>query len=138
MKTTMLKVWVALLIGTAFVSCGKGGGGGGSTTEATLAVTTNPPANGGVQAAAPGPDFDLSVTITSVMPPKGVTIVISAYVDGSPSSPFFTKTSSSTQAINDFTITGTPAQQTCDVSITVTSNTKSSNTWTGSYRYSMK
>jgi hypothetical protein len=132
----MLKIGIALLIGAACFSCGKKGGSP-TTTEANLAVTTTP-AVGSDQAAAPGPTFDLSVAITSTMPPKGVTIVVNAYVDGNPSAPFFTKTTNTSQASTDFTITGTPAQQTCDVSITVTSNSKSSNTWTGSYRYSMK
>jgi hypothetical protein len=72
------------------------------------------------------------------MPPQGVTIAISAAIDGQSGSPFFTKSTSTSQAINNFTLTGTPSQQTCLVTITVTSNDKASNVWTGSYRYSMK
>ena len=138
MRTTLLKVFSTFLLCTAFAACGKsGGGGGGTTSEANLTVVTNP-AEGSDQAAAPGPTFALSVTVTSVLPSKGVTIAISAAIDGSSGSPFYTTSSSTTQSINSFTITGTPAQQTCVVNITVTSNTKSSNVWTGSYRYAMK
>ena len=138
MRTTLLKVFSAFLICAAFTACGKGGGGGNnSTPEATLTVTTNP-ANGSTQAAAPGPTFTLAVTVTSTMPPQGVTIAISAAIDGQSGTPFFTKSTSTSQAINNFTITSTPSQQTCLVTITVTSNDKSSNVWTGSYRYSMK
>jgi hypothetical protein len=125
---------LGFLLVCSAVACGKGGG---STPEATLAVTTTP-ASGSTQAAAPGPTFALNVTVTSTLPPKGVTIAISAYVDGQSNSPFFTNSASSTSASNNYTITGTPSQETCVVSITVTSNTSSSNTWTGSYRYSMK
>lgn len=134
MRATLLSVLAALMITTTLVSCG---GKGGSTPETPLAVTTNPP-DGSDQAPAPGPTFPLSVTITSTMPPGGVTIAVKAYVDGSPNAPFYTTSVSSTQSANNFTITGTPSQQTCDVSVTVTSKSQSSNTWSGTYRYAMK
>lgn len=116
---------------------GGGGGGGGGTTEANLAVTTNP-ANGSVQAASNGP-FDLAVTITSTMPPSGVKIEINARKDdGTNPAPFFTNTNNSTIAGNNYSITGTPATTQCIVDIKVTSLTKPTNIWTGSYRYSRK
>ncbi|HTJ12802.1 MAG TPA: hypothetical protein VL547_12280 [Dinghuibacter sp.] len=137
MRTTLVKVVSAFLICAAFTACGKGGGGNNNSSEATLAVTTNP-TNGSTQAAAPGPTFALSVTVTSTMPPKGVTIAVSAAVDGQSGSPFYTTSVNNSQATNNFTIANTPAQETCLVTVTVTSNDKSSNVWTGSYRYSMK
>jgi hypothetical protein len=116
---------------------GGGGGGGGGTTEANLVVTTNP-ANGSVQAPSNGP-FDLTVTITSTMPPNGVKIEITARKDdGTNPAPFFTSTNNTTSAVNNYTITGTPAATQCIVDIKVTSLTKSTNTWSGSYRYSRK
>lgn len=124
------------LVGMSLVACSKGGGGG-TTSEATLAVTTNP-ANGSTQAAAPGPDFSLTVDITSTMPPGGVTITVTSAVDGSGATAFFSDNVSSSTADNNFTITGTPAQETCIVNITVTSKDKPSNTWSGSYLYSEK
>lgn len=118
-------------------SGGGGGGGGGGTTEANLAVTTNP-ANGSVQAASNGP-FDLVVTVTSTMPPSGVKVEINARKDdGTNPAPFFTSTNNSTTAANNYSITGTPATTQCIVDIKVTSLTKPTNIWTGSYRYSRK
>lgn len=138
MRTTLLKVVSAFLICAAFTACGKGGGGNNNNNEATLTVTTNP-ANGSTQAAAPGPTFPLTVTVTSTMPAKGVTITVTAAPDGQAGSPFFTPAAVNTsQATTNFTITNTPSQTTCLVTVTVTSNDKSSNVWTGTYRYSMK
>ena len=106
-----------------------------STPEATLAVTTNP-ANGANLAPAPGP-FNLTVTITSAMPAKGVDIKVSAEPDGSAVT-FFSTDQRSTQTVNNFSITGTPIGQVSVVNITVTSLSTPSNTWSGSYRYSAK
>jgi len=136
MRTTILGAVTALLLSTVFVSCG-GKGGGSTTPEASLVVTTTP-ANGKNLAAAPGPTFPLIVQITSVMPPKGVTISINATIDGSTAAAYYTFSGSSTTAINNYVITDTPSQQTCLVTITVTSNTLSTNVWTGSYTYAMK
>lgn len=121
-------------------SCKKknngGGGGGGGTTEANLAVTLNPPANS-TQPAAPQTDFPLTVSITSTMPPQGVTIDVKAAPDGS-STNFFSESRSSTTSNNNFTITNTPTGVVCVTTVTVTSKTKATNTVTLSYRYSRK
>jgi len=139
----VLRLLSLFLISAIFVSSGckkssgGGGGGGGGTPEATLVVTTNPP-NGSVQAASNGP-FDLTVTITSTMPPSGVKIEITARKDdGTNPPPFFTSTNNSTTSVNNYSITGTPATTQCIVNIKVTSLTTSTNTWSGSYRYSRK
>lgn len=118
------------------VSCSDKGGGGGGTTEANLAVTLNPPANS-TQPALPQADFPITVTITSAMPPQGVTIEVKAAQDGS-STNFFTESKSNSGATTPFTITGTPVGPVCVATVTVTSKTKSTNTWTGSFRYSRK
>jgi hypothetical protein len=133
MRTTILCVLAALTIGAAFESCGSKGS---STPEAALSITTNP-VSGSDQAPAPGPTFTLTVTVTSTMPPKGVTIAVSANVDGN-STTFYTSSVSTSAATTTFNITNTPAQETCDVSITVTSNTEGSNQTTASYKYAMK
>ncbi len=135
MRLTILGLLTGLLVSAAFLSCGSKGGGS-STPETSLAVTTNPK-NGDDLAAAPGPQFTLTVTVTSVMPPKGVTIAVTATVDGTTTT-FFTNSVSTSAATSTFTITGTPSQKVCDVNITVTSNTLSSNTYKASYRYTMK
>jgi len=123
---------IVIIACTPFLS---GCGGGKNTAEADLAVTTTP-ASGSTQAPDVGP-FNLNVTITSAMPAKGVTIAIKATPDGSTTA-FFEKSTSTTSKSNDFTVTGQQVAQVNVVYITVTSNSKSANTWSGSYRYSAK
>lgn len=121
------------------LACKKGGGGGGgsNSNEANLTVDLDP-ANGTVQAPSLGP-FNLKVSITSAMPPNGVKIEVSAKKDdGSGSAAFFTNSGNSTSAVNNYSITSTPATVQCLVEVKVTSLTKSTNTWSGSYRYSKK
>lgn len=106
------------------------------STESTLAVSTTP-ANGSTELPAPGPNFNLTVSITSAMPPSGVTIEVKARPE-STSTPFYTESKSTSTKDNNFTITSTPPTVTCIVEITVTSKTCNTNKWTGSYRYSKK
>lgn len=140
----MRNFFVYTLISTSFLftvamSCKKSsGGGGGGSNEANLTVTLNPPENS-TQSPSPQTDFPLTVTVTSVMPAQGVTVDISAKKDdGSGAAAFFTTSLNTTTAINNFTITGTPAGIVSLTTVTVTSRTKSTNKWTGSYRYSRK
>lgn len=137
----MKKITVVLLIAAialvALPACSKGGDSGGGGTEANLVVETTP-ANGSTEAPAVGPDFPLKVEVKSTMPASGVKIDISAKKDGSTDPAFFTKSQNSTTAQTTFSITGTPATVTCIVTVTVTSISKPSNVWTGSYRYSKK
>ncbi|MBI1341991.1 MAG: hypothetical protein GC171_03545 [Terrimonas sp.] len=140
MKKIPALVFVVLVLFFGLAgSCKKGGGGGSTPTpnEANLQVVLNPPA-GSNQAASLGPNFPLSVTISSAMPPQGVTIAVSAKVDGSSAAPFFTINQSTSGTTTNFSITNTPAATTALVTVTVTSKTKASNTWTGTYRYSRK
>jgi hypothetical protein len=122
-----------------FYGCKKGGGGGGGnpSNEANLVVEIDP-ANGTVQAASLGP-FNLKITITSAMPPNGVKIEISSKKDdGSGSAAFFTSSSNTSTGVSNFNITNTPGGVQCLVEVKVTSLSKSSNQWLGSYRYSRK
>jgi len=136
MKQRSARIYLFVLLAIAFLPFLSGcGGGSKSSPEATLSVTTTPAVNT-TQAPAVGP-FNLNVTIKSAMPAKGVTIAITAAPDGT-SNNFFTKSTSTTSASNDFSITGTPVAVVSVVTITVTSNSTSTNTWTGSYRYSAK
>lgn len=130
----------ALLILFGISGCkksGGGGGGGGGGGETPLAVTLNPPA-GSVQPASPLVDFPLTVTVTSTMPSAGVEIAVSAKVDGSADPPFFQATQNTSAATTNFTITNTPLNVVCLVTVTVTSRSQSTNKWTGTYRYSRK
>lgn len=133
--------FVLLMSLWTITACDKGGSGGGGTPpppgEANLVVTTDP-ANGTVQAPSLGP-FNLKVTISSTMPPNGVKIEISAKKDdGSGAAAFYTTSVNTSNSVNNFTITNTPSTVQCLVEIKVTSLTKASNTWSGSYRYSLK
>lgn len=138
MTKSLFQLFAASLVVVLITgSCSsKDGGGGGGTTEANLVVSLNPPVNS-VQPAAPQTDFPLTVSITSAMPPQGVTIDVKAAPDGSTTN-FFTETRPSTASVNNFTITGTPTGVVCVTTVTVTSKSKPSNIWTGTYRYSRK
>ncbi|HEY4207440.1 MAG TPA: hypothetical protein VGM31_11535 [Puia sp.] len=131
-RKNVLVIALALAFLSFLSACG---GGSKNTPEATLAVTTTPAVNS-TQAPALGP-FNLNVKVTSAMPAKGVTIAVTAAPDGS-STNFFSTSKSTTTASNDFSITGTPVAVVSLVKITVTSNSTSTNTWSGSYRYSAK
>jgi hypothetical protein len=117
-----------------FPSCKKGSSNP-PTSEANLVVQTNPGV-GSFQPPAIEP-FNLTVTITSTMPPSGVKIDVSAKREDN-SSTFYTESRNTTSASNNFTITNTPVGVQCIVEIKVTSLSKSSNQWTGSYHYSRK
>jgi hypothetical protein len=135
----VIAVFFALITGVwAFSGCKKGGGGGNNPpAEANLVVEIDP-ANGTVQAPSLGP-FNLKITITSTMPPSGVKIEINAKKDdGSGSTPYFTSAVNTSNSISNFNIVNTPATVQCLVEIKVTSLSKSSNQWSGSYRYSRK
>jgi hypothetical protein len=136
MKKRLLQLFIVPAIIFGIDSCSDKGGGGGGSSEANLVVTLNPPA-GSTQPAAPQVDFPLTVSITSTMPPQGVTIDVKAAPDGSTTN-FFTETRPTTGATNNFTITGTPTGVVSVVTVTVTSKTKATNTVTLSYRYTRK
>ena len=135
MKKWLLHIVIVPAIIFSIGSCSDKGGGG-SGDEANLAVTLNPPANS-TQPAIPQIDFPFTVSITSAMPPQGVTIDVKAAPDGSTTN-FFTESTSTSSANTNFTIKNTPTGVVCVATVTVTSKTKATNTWTGSYRYSRK
>ena len=138
MKTTRHSLIIALLLLlVAGIGCQKSPSNN-LADEENLTVQTSPvTTNNNVEAPAPGPTFPLKITITSKMPSGGVRIDVLARPDGS-TTPFFTESKNSSVTDNNFIITSTPKTVVCVVEITVTSNTKTSNKWTGSYRYSSK
>jgi len=136
MKRISLLILFCALIITTLNSCKKSGGdSGGGTTEETLAVEISPA--GPVEAAGVGPDFPLKVTLKSKMPSSGIKIDVSGKQDGS-STTYFTTSKTTSSAVSDFIITGTPSGVICTVQVTVTSVTKPTNTWSASYKYSKK
>lgn len=133
MKKIVLGLSLLVLALVLLPSCKKSN----ANNEAGLVAETTP-ANNSNNLNILGPDFPLKVEITSTMPPGGVKIDVAATQDGSSSPAFFTASNTSTAPENNYTITNTPSGVTCLVSITVTSLSKSSNVWKGSYRYSKK
>ena len=139
MKKVLLQLFMVPAIILCIASCsdkGGSGGGGGGGSEANLAVTLTPPA-GSTQPAAPQVDFPVTISITSTMPPQGVTIDVKVAPDGSTTN-FFTKTETTTSPNTTINITGTPTGVVCVTTVTVTSKSKPTNTWAGSYRYTRK
>ncbi|HEX7846839.1 MAG TPA: hypothetical protein VF476_13640 [Chitinophagaceae bacterium] len=141
MKKNLVSVLsISLLMIIAATGCSKKGGGGGNNppAEAPLAVTLNP-ATGSTQPPDLGPNFPLTVTITSTMPTQGVKIEVTAIRDdGSGTPAFFSTNVNSSTAANNFSITNTPPGIICLVTVKVTSRSTATNTWTGTYRYSKK
>jgi hypothetical protein len=135
MKRVPFILLLSMIVFSVTPACKKSSGGG--TAEASLVVEITPAA-GTTEAPAPGPDFPLKVEVKSTMPPSGVKIEVTAKKDGSADPAFFTSSKNSSASQNNYTITGTPATVICIVSVTVTSLSKASNVWTGSYRYSKK
>lgn len=127
---------LVLIFGVAG-KCSKGGNPPTTPSEATLAVTLTPPA-GSTQPAALGPDFPMTVTVTSTMPPQGVTIDVTAKVENATTNFYAPAAVSTSSPATNFNITNTPVASTCVVTVTVTSKTKATNKWTGSYRYARK
>ena len=136
MKKFLLIVITLGLIAVINTDCHKSNGGGGSNEVALVVQLT--PAEGSTQPPAPGPDFPFKLEITSTIPPGGVKITVTVAPDGT-SNYFYNQTiASTTQAVTNLTITGTPNNVICVVQVTVTSLSSSTNKWTGSYRYSSK
>ena len=132
-----LLVLITVAVGLCLFPACKKGSSNPSTSEANLDVVTTP-ANGTFQSPSIEP-FILTVEVKSAMPAGGVKIDVSAKKDdGSGSAPFFTDSRTTTSALTTFTITNTPVGVQCIVEIKVTSLSKSSNQWTGSYHYSRK
>lgn len=133
---------IVLASGISFLSlpaCSDSGGGDPVVpAEDNLVITTSPALNGQQEAVAPGPNFPLTVTISSKMPPQGVKIEVSARPDGSGTTAFFTDTKTTSAAATSFSITNTPQLTVSRVTVTVTSVSKPSNTKTGFYLYSRK
>lgn len=133
-KLSFILLMSALVV--ALPACKKSKDGGGAN-EVNLSVETTP-GNGATEAAAPGPDFPLKVEIKSTMPPSGVKIEVTAKPDGTATTFFTNSINTTTPTNNNFTITNTPKTVICVVDIKVTSLSKPTNIWTGSYKYSKK
>jgi len=138
MRKSIIPVLALACIVAVSQFCSKGGGGGNQPcSESGISATTTPALNT-VDPPAPGPDFPLTVNVSNA-PSAGATISVKA----APESPagaaaFYTESRTATSGANSFTITGTPSATSCIVTVTVTSKSCSTNTFSGTYRYSRK
>ncbi|WP_290798875.1 hypothetical protein [Flavihumibacter sp. UBA7668] len=138
MKAFIANLLLASLTAVVLLpSCG-GGGDDPQPAEENLVITTTPVLNGQQEAVAPGPNFPLTVTVTSKMPPQGVRIEVTARPDGNGTTAFFTANQTTSNATTTLSITNTPQLTVSRVTVTVTSLSKPSNTKTGFYLYSRK
>lgn len=115
------------------------GGSKDDTTDpcanvSAITAVTNPAVNA-VVPAAPGPNFDLSVNITSALG-TGASIEVTAKPEAGGNAFFTVKREAS--LFNNFTITNTPVNTAAIVEINIISNACNNVQWTGSYRYSRK
>jgi hypothetical protein len=139
MKKVLLVLFAFAGIAMATLpACGGGGKDPQPPAEENLAITANPALNGQQEAPGLGPNFPLSVTITSKMPPQGVKVDVVAKEDGSSTTNFYTDTKTTSSTVSNFVITNTPQTTTCRVTVTVTSVSKPANKATGFYLYSKK
>lgn len=138
MKKFCAILYVATIAIISLPSCGGGGSKNPDPpAEENLTITANPALGGQVEAAAPGPNFPVAVTVTSKMPPQGVKVDVTAKEDGT-GTVFYTDTKTTSVTTSNFVITNTPAGITCRVTVTVTSVSKPANTASGFYLYSRK
>ncbi|MBL7768954.1 MAG: hypothetical protein JNK20_08270 [Flavipsychrobacter sp.] len=138
MKSVVTRLLLASLTCAILLPSCSGGGDDPEPAEENLVITTTPVLNGQQEAVAPGPNFPLTVTVSSKMPPQGVRIEVSARPDGSGTTPFFTANQTTSNATTNFTITNTPQLTVSRVTVTVTSVSKPGNNKTGFYLYSRK
>lgn len=125
------------------IGCGKGGDPAPTPpvpVEADLVVTTTPVKDAILTPAALGSGLPVTVTISSsTLPTAGVKIDVTARLETSTTNFFTGGTPKSTAASNSFTVTSIPTgSQACVCTITVTSLSKATNTWSGSFRFANK
>lgn len=106
--------------------------------EENLVITGNPALLGQQESPGVGPNFPLVITVTSKMPPQGITIKVEAKEEGSTGTAFYTDTKTTSSTVSNFTITNTPKAVSCRITVTATSVSTPGNTVTGFYLYSKK
>lgn len=124
------------------ISCGKGDDPAPTPpvpAEADLVVTTTPAVGSNQAPAALGTGLPVTVTIASTMPSGGVKIDVTAKLETASNNFFTGGTAKSTVASNSFTVLSIPTGgQACICTVTVTSLSKATNTWSGSFRFANK
>lgn len=139
----LMPICTLMILAISASSCSKGGGDTPTPptppVEADLVVTTTPTVGSNQVPAALGTGLPVTVTISSTMPSGGVKIDVTAKLETGTSNFFTGGLAKSTTASNNFTVTGVPTgSQACVCSVTVTSLSKSTNIWTGTFRFASK
>jgi hypothetical protein len=137
----LMPICTFIVLAASSSSCGKSGGDTPTPTpaEADLVVTTTPTVGSNQVPAALGSGLPVTVTIGSTMPTGGVKIDVTANLETATTTFFSTSVAKSITASNNFTVTNIPTgSQACVCNVTVTSLSKSTNVWTGSFRFANK
>lgn len=133
-----------IVLAVGFSSCGKDGGNTPTPPTPTpadvdLVVTTTPTVSSNQPPAALGSGLPVTVVISSTMPSGGVKIDVTAKLETASTNFFTGGTPKSTTASNSVTVTGIPTGgASCVCTITITSLSKATNTWSGTFRFANK
>ncbi len=129
-----------LLLISGLLSCGKSSSGGGVVppppTEADIVFAIDIDPGSGIYAAL-GASQDVKITISSRMPPSGITADISVKKD-SDNSVVSSATLTSTVSPLTVSLSNLPPGVVCTATFTLTSKTKSTNTATKSFKIARK
>jgi hypothetical protein len=132
--------FIILLAGSS--SCGKGTDPVPPVVvpaEVDLVVSTTPTISSILTPAALGSGLPVTVNISSAIPSGGVKIDVTAKLETGSSNFFTGGTAKSTTAANSFTVTSIPTGgQACICTVTVTSLSKPTNFWSGTFRFANK
>ncbi len=138
MKKIPLIVGFCLLVSLSFMACSKksGGGGGGTVTEENLVINVDPNP-GSTTAQSLGATYDFRVVISSKVPSSGVKVDVVCTRDSDQAVVSSQTLNSSSSPINA-SVTPLVSGVLCTVKVTVTSNSKPTNTATLSFKVSRK
>lgn len=139
----LMPICTIILLSAALSSCSKGGGDTPTppvvVTEADLVVTTTPVVDAILTPAALGSGLPVTVNISSVLPSGGVKIDVTAKLETGGANFFTGGTTKSTTTANSFTVLNIPTGgQACICTITVTSLSKPTNLWSGTFKFANK
>lgn len=133
----MRKITLLFLVALVTLSsCKKNGGSGGSTSEVQLQIALDPDPGTAVAYASSG-QYTFNVKVTSSLPSAGVTAALKTVKD-SDNSTIDSKSVQSSATTISLTTGDIQAGVTYTVTVTVTSNGKSSNTASKTFKLSRK
>ncbi|MFZ9661632.1 MAG: hypothetical protein ACO29O_07120 [Chitinophagaceae bacterium] len=131
-KITLLFLIALVVLG----SCKKSGSGGNTTSEVQLQIALDPDPGTAI-AYAPTGQYSFNVKVTSSLPTSGVMVALKTVKD-SDNSTLDSKSVQATTTTIPLTTGDVLAGVTYTVTVTVVSNSKSSNTATKSFKLTRK